>query len=61
MFQEHFTIGAAFLDSNLKEQIDAAVNSEDNQESLDFAADLTKKWTAGEGLGKCFMYICLKY
>ncbi|KAI4893559.1 hypothetical protein NFI96_021351 [Prochilodus magdalenae] len=41
--KEHFTIGDAFLDSNLKECIDVALQLEDNQELLDFAGHLVHK------------------
>ncbi|XP_030630348.1 nucleolar complex protein 3 homolog [Chanos chanos] len=40
--KEQFTIGHAFLDSELKGQIDIAVQAENDQKSLDFAANLTQ-------------------
>uniref|UniRef100_A0AAR2JW79 Nucleolar complex protein 3 homolog n=1 Tax=Pygocentrus nattereri TaxID=42514 RepID=A0AAR2JW79_PYGNA len=41
--KEHFTIGSAFLDSNLKEQADAALQVEKTQDSLDFYTHFTHK------------------
>ncbi|KAL7857542.1 hypothetical protein SRHO_G00164410 [Serrasalmus rhombeus] len=41
--KEHFTIGSAFLDSNLKAQADAALQVEKNQDSLDFYTHFTHK------------------
>ncbi|XP_066521022.1 nucleolar complex protein 3 homolog [Hoplias malabaricus] len=41
--KEHFTTGIAFLDSSLKEQIDAVLQSNDDIDSLDFTAHLKQK------------------
>lgn len=43
-FQEHFTIGEAFLQSDLKAQVDAVLE-EDDQIPLDFAAHRSHKIT----------------
>lgn len=40
---EHFTIGQAFLDSELKQQIDAALQTREDDTSLDFTPQRSQK------------------
>lgn len=63
VFQERFTIGEAFLDPDLRAQINAALQ-EDEQIPLDFAAHRIQKWANSETVNtsvlRCFISVCFK-
>ena len=45
VFQEHFTIGAALLDSQLKLQVDLALAAETDSSCLDLSSALSQTCT----------------